>query len=180
MSRLCNGPTCFHPFQGRPLFGLVGPDGRVYPVVRGFHPFQGRPLFGRGRNIGRWPCGHGRVSIPFREDLYSDQKRIRLINRIRYCSFHPFQGRPLFGLIRQVDPESEDVKGFHPFQGRPSFGHENYKAQIANLEEQVSIPFREDLHSDVYVTLTRRLTMKYVSIPFREDLHSDLVYRSFS
>ena len=44
--------------------------------------------------------------------------------------------------------------------------------QILKLAE-VSIPFREDLHSDVMCTLKLGRDFLRVSIPFREDLHSD-------
>ena len=37
---------------------------------------------------------------------------------------------------------------FHPFQGRPSFGLDTSKSIV--YEFRVSIPFREDLHSDTY------------------------------
>ena len=37
--------------------------------------------------------------------------------------FHPFQGRPSFGLIEKGDVVAFKYEGcFHPFQGRPSFG----------------------------------------------------------
>ena len=40
-----------------------------------------------------------------------------------YTRFHPFQGRPSFGL-RKLDEFMKilEVASFHPFQGRPSFG----------------------------------------------------------
>ena len=40
------------------------------------------------------------------------------------CSFHPFQGRPLFGPLHLSPYEPEQQDSFHPFQGRPLFGPE--------------------------------------------------------
>ena len=88
---------CFHPFQGRPLFGPEDIATVAKELRISFHPFQGRPLFGRAG--GGWcveplelefPSLSGKtsirtvakgqktkpavsVSIPFREDLYSDK-----------------------------------------------------------------------------------------------------------
>ena len=62
----------FHPFQGRPLFG---PDPRQICTRVGsgsFHPFQGRPLFGQETKTLKIHPFEAPVSIPFREDLYSD------------------------------------------------------------------------------------------------------------
>ena len=214
----------------------------------GFHPFQGRPSFGLHRRPGRQGLPCRQVSIPFREDLHSDSSLILKFGYRRPASFHPFQGRPSFG--REVLKEAVRRKlglCFHPFQGRPSFGQEDIDA-VANelkvefpslsgktfirtlqwhsrerysrmfpslsgktfirtrcntidprrLQSEVSIPFREDLHSDMVETVTEysgpftsfhpfqgrpsfglRYEMQYlpanieVSIPFREDLHSD-------
>ena len=89
-----------------------------------------------------------KVSIPFREDLYSDYITFRTILRKQEVGFHPFQGRPLFGLRCQGKLNKgtssrfpslsgktsirtrQDWKAghrawghsFHPFQGRPLFG----------------------------------------------------------
>ena len=38
---------------------------------------------------------------------------------------------------------------------------------------KVSIPFREDLHSDIDYIEEQEIKEVFVSIPFREDLHSD-------
>ena len=87
-------------------------------------------------------------------------------------SFHPFQGRAPFGpqlperakpalfpwfpslsgksSIRTVDTSREfariAIRRFHPFQGRAPFGLSKQTAEVKQLE--VSIPFREELHSD--------------------------------
>ena len=92
-----------------------------------------------------------KVSIPFREDLHSDSIIQEVLNLLERRSFHPFQGRPSFGPLFEVnDPDMEKVKvsipfredlhsdrteshvdagtiqkGFHPFQGRPSFGRQS-------------------------------------------------------
>ena len=42
------------------------------------------------------------VSIPFREDLYSDNElSLGIVGKIG-PSFHPFQGRPLFGQMDEA------------------------------------------------------------------------------
>ena len=127
-----------------------------------FHPFQGRPLFGP-RRVERL-CGYIRrkVSIPFREDLYSDSHPRLTFPLSSAGSFHPFQGRPLFGHGHR-DPnagfyvvEFPSLSGktsirtrkfvdintanesFHPFQGRPLFGRKPVSNCAGLL--QVSFP----------------------------------------
>ena len=87
------------------------------------------------------------VSIPFREDLHSDAWGQAETEGGDNMRFHPFQGRPSFGQkLQQV--KAEDVAtGFHPFQGRPSFGP-SMGSFVGQSSLLVSIPFREDLHSD--------------------------------
>ena len=86
-----------------------------------FHPFQGRPLFGlRVRVLNN--CKTFGVSIPFREDLYSDWQPSQEDLEEARKSFHPFQGRPLFGHFRARILNAVRQYGFHPFQGRPLFG----------------------------------------------------------
>ena len=89
-----------------------------------FHPFQGRPLFGRDPNAGFYVVEYDGVSIPFREDLYSDLRLEQSYVQNKLTSFHPFQGRPLFG-------------------------HKRFFGGDVNPAVQVSIPFREDLYSDI-------------------------------
>ena len=134
-----------------------------------------------GKTFIRTPRRHRRgckwtksVSIPFREDLHSDE--IRFLCRELYNSlrFHPFQGRPSFGLlVRLRQPANivlwfpslsgktfirtskqrrtsctHSLLRFHPFQGRPSFGLRCHVNSLEGTSWSVSIPFREDLHSD--------------------------------
>ena len=94
----------FHPFQGRPLFGQETKRMKLNPFIPdGFHPFQGRPLFGLDDilMLRKLEMIMEQVSIPFREDLYSDSQESRRNTQEYRQSFHPFQGRPLFGR-RQV------------------------------------------------------------------------------
>ena len=142
-------PRCFHPFQGRPLFGLPTALEGMRPAIIA-------------------------VSIPFREDLYSDSFEEYQAKWLETLSFHPFQGRPLFGQAKKVDAENAELllfpslsgktsirthyQGpaisrarlccFHPFQGRPLFGLGFAFPAPEQKEEEVSIPFREDLYSD--------------------------------
>ena len=62
----------FHPFQGRPLFGRRIKGKMIKNKSLSFHPFQGRPLFGHAFSAGMVTPPTCVVSIPFREDLYSD------------------------------------------------------------------------------------------------------------
>ena len=145
----------FHPFQGRPLFGhkIVKHSATRRPCS--FHPFQGRPLFGQIILKLFYLAFGPKVSIPFREDLYSDMFGLDWIMKWRLSRFHPFQGRPLFGQLSKTEavvaypvrvsiPFREDLysdgtrglnrlsffsRGFHPFQGRPLFGRRLYLIQ---------------------------------------------------
>ncbi len=69
--------------------------------------------------------------------------------------------------------EADFRLSFHPFQGRPPFGRLKIHPFSPQKEEVVSIPFREDLHSDLDEFMKILEVAKKVSIPFREDLHSD-------
>ena len=96
------------------------------------------------------------VSIPFREELHSDVLASILIEIGRWNSFHPFQGRAPFGPIR-------------------------IRLSVTPGRVKVSIPFREELHSDKERLKKVVNTMNSgVSIPFREELHSDPSYLSIS
>ena len=90
-----------------------------------FHPFQGRAPFGHFQYGQGWKARFYVVSIPFREDLYSDM--------VLYCA-------------RRAGGDA----GFHPFQGRPLFGQTLKIDQTTAKLLLVSIPFREDLHSDIH------------------------------
>ena len=139
------------------------------------------------------------VSIPFREELHSDKSWCRRQTRWRVTCFHPFQGRAPFGLqvltklpvtltgdvsipfreelhsdkaeVPTIDAIIND--SFHPFQGRAPFGPSARPANIAKPARIVSIPFREELHSDRAIVITGAPGVGKVSIPFREELHSD-------
>ena len=138
---------CFHPFQGRPLFGLSGFFDAEVKEVECFHPFQGRPLFGLrcdAQVVGLIP----EVSIPFREDLYSDFS-IRISLQVNSsASFHPFQGRPLFGRLHQVYYCAPDRVRFPSLSGKTSIRTGNRILSHRGRKLPVSIPFREDLYSD--------------------------------
>ena len=181
----------FHPFQGRPSFGQKNSPGSLtsspssfpslsgktfirtcqqsrksnYSGTRRFHPFQGRPSFGRRSGSVR--------------------------QRQQMGSFHPFQGRPSFGPQRTLI-RWDIHTGFHPFQGRPSFGLKAYMKETKKIEElfpslsgktfirteglhegneenrrAVSIPFREDLHSDTFRSTLREEDVDYCFHPFQ-------------
>ena len=89
----------FHPFQGRPSFGLIHATHHRYDFrVRSFHPFQGRPSFGlisgyfeaEVKDV-KFPSLSGKTFI---RTFYKGP----LSRYINEWSFHPFQGRPSFGL----------------------------------------------------------------------------------
>ena len=139
--------SCFHPFQGRPPFGPRQKSASRRQRLSSFHPFQGRPPFGqketktarlnpfepfpslsgktsiRTESEVEWTDARRRmVSIPFREDLHSDQNIRCNVQSQRCYSFHPFQGRPPFGPLRLHPFQPAQEESFHPFQGRPPFG----------------------------------------------------------
>ena len=146
----------------------------VFPSLSGktsIRTHRIRPLGGRPPRV---------VSIPFREDLYSDEICLKLFYIAYGGSFHPFQGRPLFGLVNDTEalkkiphrfvsiPFREDLYsdqakrrglsrsmqiGFHPFQGRPLFGHFHRPTAGRVHLHRVSIPFREDLYSDCFCSI---------------------------
>ena len=136
-----------------------------------FHPFQGRPPFGLQL------CRHD----------FSEESQ----------SFHPFQGRPPFGLAPEIDVPAELRGKFPSLSGKTSIRTEPFglhqvlyaavsipfredlhsdelpASKLTKKDQKVSIPFREDLHSDLKILKASRLGVIMVSIPFREDLHSD-------
>ena len=138
------------------------------------------------------------VSIPFREDLHSDSGTQQSHGKRHTPSFHPFQGRPSFGLnpctgcchpvlsqfpslsgktfIRTIitDPRQVATRVTFPsLSGKTFIRTRILLAARKVAEETVSIPFREDLHSDKKVYENTKTLRIHVSIPFREDLHSD-------
>ena len=141
-------PKCFHPFQGRPLFGRLAK--------------RQNPLF----------CG-GQVSIPFREDLYSDDSTQTFGTTMITSSFHPFQGRAPFGQAPLTFGTGVRGESFHPFQGRAPFGHppstiffEEIDLAFPSLSGKSSIRTTKLWDSEPF-------GLHQVSIPFREELHSD-------
>ena len=90
----------FHPFQGRPLFGLIGLNPEKGPINQMFPSLSGKTsirtflrwIWKGIKVLGRFPSLSGKtsirtlstvfhlqpkdrkVSIPFREDLYSDTR----------------------------------------------------------------------------------------------------------
>ena len=165
----------------------------------GFHPFQGRAPFGRnGQSYGQ-PKRCCYVSIPFREELHSDEHTTHLEPRTKQDSFHPFQGRAPFGHVFDQAKRADFRIRFPSLSGKSSI-RTNSRKRLQNQRcSQVSIPFREELHSDkpllkgIAVVSNRefpslsgkssirtnslyqkaKITASLVSIPFREELHSD-------
>ena len=114
------------------------------------------------------------VSIPFREDLHSDDNvaksqkakkpaefpslsgktSIRTETRtLRLHAFEPLVSIPFredlhSDAMNQPQKKSRLRQSFHPFQGRPPFGREKSTYPRVTRKGSVSIPFREDLHSD--------------------------------
>ena len=166
-------PTGFHPFQGRPPFGLRNGQGNS-SGDKSFHPFQGRAPFGRCRpheQRGRRP---GTVSIPFREELYSDSIPSPAPRWSRQTCFHPFQGRPLFGQnFLQNDLWDVPGVGFHPFQGRPLFGlRPDGRCEAVITAKFPSLSGKTSIRTGQTRQICRSGSVR-VSIPFREDLYSD-------
>ena len=132
------------------------------------------------------------VSIPFREELHSDGQRNTNHRMVFPKSFHPFQGRAPFGhrdpRIVGIDYTEKfpslsgkssirtkhsnltvDCKqgvSFHPFQGRAPFGLMN-SAMMPQPGVYVSIPFREELHSDFSNLLQKSYCLSPSFHPFQ-------------
>ena len=114
-------------------------------------------------------------------------------------SFHPFQGRPSFGqpLLRRVFRYEMQYQ-FPSLSGKTFIRTRGEPGRPHRFLSEVSIPFREDLHSDklepkklisstgrwfpslsgkTFIRTLRKILKASanidVSIPFREDLHSD-------
>ena len=164
----------FHPFQGRPSFGQVAEKLGVSPqTVRSFHPFQGRPSFGPQEDVqeaqkivGRFPSLSGKtfirtlrrlsselrqisqVSIPFREDLHSDPLKFIHFHQLRMKRFHPFQGRPSFGQSEAFYNLCLVTHVFPSLSGKTFIRTLSQGGVTLHPGFYVSIPFREDLHSD--------------------------------
>ena len=113
-----------------------------------FHPFQGRPSFGP-EMVDRFYWLHN------------------------FRCFHPFQGRPSFGQIQAAFCGREKGVWFPSLSGKTFIRTRTNTAVLSDDGLRVSIPFREDLHSDTLSPARLRTSPVTVSIPFREDLHSD-------
>ena len=118
-------PPCFHPFQGRPSFGQTVNLIKDRSHVICFHPFQGRP-----------PFGHFRV---------------RVIENCKRYGFHPFQGRPPFGREIKEARRAFCMPPFPSLSGKSSIRTQSSDKLPTIRVPGVSIPFREELHSDVNV-----------------------------
>ena len=163
----------FHPFQGRAPFGQIQAALRPEKECGSFHPFQGRAPFG----LFAWRDFLQvlkAVSIPFREELHSDQiiqEVLNLLERVMFpslsgkSSIRTLPGRPL--------SRSGILQRFHPFQGRAPFGQRNKKpALTAGKKKFPSLSGKSSIRTRS-LDRNRELDRNTVSIPFREELHSD-------
>ena len=102
----------FHPFQGRAPFGLTGQFVSYQREFREFPSLSGKSSIRTAWYGHKDPDAGFYVSIPFREDLYSDTFATGL--RVIPCipRFHPFQGRPSFGpyKVHGFNPSTEEVQ----------------------------------------------------------------------
>ena len=64
--------------------------------------------------------------------------------------FHPFQGRPLFGQVGAKKVDQLDRKMFPSLSGKTSIRTNHPRNTPQTRLHGVSIPFREDLYSDVF------------------------------
>ena len=104
--------------------------------------------------ISRQPAWHG-VSIPFREDLHSDEDEIEEAARELRIGFHPFQGRPSFGPERGADIMDRKQFAFPSLSGKTFIRTNEVFGSQFYYRPPVSIPFREDLHSDMCRSFVR-------------------------
>ena len=189
----------FHPFQGRPSFGLRQMTKTGGICFLKFPSLSGKTFIRTSPRNRRHHRRQTRVSIPFREDLHSDAQKKYKKQKQSQASFHPFQGRPSFGRNRILNTAGRPSYGFHPFQGRPSFGP--YKSHPFSPEDdEVSFhPFQgrpsfgrvamnveretrtlqfpslsgKTFIRTCFISMLRLYLRLLVSIPFREDLYSD-------
>ena len=63
-------------------------------------------------------------------------------------SFHPFQGRPLFGHSELYWIAKLAVEKFPSLSGKTSIRTDGSGTRLVPNGPDVSIPFREDLYSD--------------------------------
>ena len=140
----------FHPFQGSALFGpikLVPSDSHT---TYGFHPFQGSALFGRKQH--------------FRP------------HKIVWLGFHPFQGSALFGLHRRPGWTGLPIHPFPSLSGKTSI---RTLAVVGSLIARgwmfPSLSGKTSIRTEIE-RQTKTLRIHPVSIPFREDLYSDVEF----
>ena len=137
---------CFHPFQGRAPFGQLYSSVPINLWFELFPSLSGKTSIRTTLGCGHKQRRAEVVSIPFREDLHSDlrlrdrQKPLRSIRfpslsgkssirtkrkpsqstTLNRKSFHPFQGRPLFGHFFDMDPRRGNLKEFPSLSGKTS------------------------------------------------------------
>ena len=108
-----------------------------------------------------------RVSIPFREDLHSDPTKFMHSPRVKKRCFHPFQGRPSFGRKQDESNKANWHKQFPSLSGKTFIRTWRIDFKLKTRSKRVSIPFREDLHSD-YRLYSATYKARYVSFhPFQ-------------
>ena len=142
-------------------------------VLNGFHPFQGRAPFGL-MNSAMMPQPGVYVSIPFREELHSDIQTTSNGTSCTTSRFHPFQGRAPFGQEIEKETQTLKLNAFPSLSGKSSIRTFLDQSLSGATFWIVSIPFREELHSDKQIDTSKSIVYEFrVSIPFREELHSD-------
>ena len=120
----------FHPFQGRPLFGLARNGKTVVQVAKEFPSLSGKTSIRTSVPERRNKFHSESVSIPFREDLYSDRSE---------GSHKTTQFSDLFPSL----------------SGKTSI-RTKLECPVSVIRRCiVSIPFREDLYSDIVVLRVR-------------------------
>ena len=138
----------FHPFQGRPLFGHVATDPFENTVEKSFPSLSGKTSI---RTTGKtlvYEFRNDTVSIPFREDLYSDERLPSGLIMTAVKVSIPFREDLYSDNLLGGGCKNLASVGFHPFQGRPLFGPSKSRPKGQKKRSVVSIPFREDLYSD--------------------------------
>ena len=141
----------------------------------GFHPFQGRAPFGPQEDLQEAQKIVGSVSIPFREELHSDCAISMFSSSWLARRFPSLSGKSsIRTYMRKSQKWWTGFIGFHPFQGRAPFGPKTLK--FHSFEPSVEFPSLSGKSSIRTVTDQKFLLEVYyiVSIPFREELHSDV------
>ena len=162
----------FHPFQGRAPFGQTGKLHPFEPGQDGFHPFQGRAPFGQEKYNpgGVEPPGSFH---PFQGRAPFGQTYGRSSNCSSPSSFHPFQGRAPFGQSVLLNQQTKSCLMFPSLSGKSSIRTDFIKIlkaaieiEFPSLSGKSSIRTKNSENSSIYAG-------RRVSIPFREELHSD-------